>query len=346
MHIEQIAPGAGRAAVQACYEIYLSGIPDDDPSVPPMSLRLFTGWLELGWTEDPQETWLATDDAGQPGGWYLLTLPQRENRHLAMVTPVVHAARRRAGLGTVLLRHAARRAAHHGRSQLSGSAWQSSPGSAFARACRATPGLTEIRRVLRLADLSAGRRAELRSAAAAAASGYELVSWAGPAPEEQLPALAAIYGDAADMPREPDREPQQWDVDRVRQEDRRTVVQGLRSYSVAARHPATGALAGLTQLLIEPEHPDWAFQALTVVARAHRGHRLGLLVKVAMLDLLAEREPQLARILTGNADGNEHMIAINAELGYAVLDYWPSWDVEVAPLLTRPTAAPHPTAAP
>jgi hypothetical protein len=49
-----------------------------------------------------------------------------------------------------------------------------------------------------------------------------------------------------------------------------------------------------------------------------------------MLDLLAEREPQVTQILTHNAGGNEHMIAINTELGFEVLERQPSWELEVA----------------
>jgi hypothetical protein len=84
-------------------------------------------------------------------------------------------------------------------------------------------------------------------------------------------------------------------------------------------------MAALTQLVVDPAQPAWGFQELTAVARPHRGHRLGLLVKVAMLELLAEREPRLTRIITGNTDANEHLIAINAELGFGVLDRWPSF---------------------
>ena len=36
-----------------------------------------------------------------------------------------------------------------------------------------------------------------------------------------------------------------------------------------------------------PEAPSWGFQELTAVTRPHRGHRLGLLVKAAMLEWLA-----------------------------------------------------------
>jgi hypothetical protein len=56
----------------------------------------------------------------------------------------------------------------------------------------------------------------------------------------------------------------------------------------------------------------------TVVRREHRGHRLGLLLKIAMMELLATTEPQLERIVTWNGQSNEHMIAVNEAMGYAV----------------------------
>ena len=99
---------------------------------------------------------------------------------------------------------------------------------------------------------------------------------------------------------------------------------------VAARADPGGELAAITQLGVDPAQPGCGTQELTAVIRPHRGHRLGLRVKVAMLDLLAEREPQVTRILTHNAEGNVHMIAINTELGFEVLDRPPSWELQVA----------------
>jgi hypothetical protein len=51
------------------------------------------------------------------------------------------------------------------------------------------------------------------------------------------------------------------------------------------------------------------------VLAAHRGHRLGLLVKLAMLDFIAEQEPQVTVIDTWNATSNAPMIAVNDALG-------------------------------
>ena len=103
--VERFSPASDGASVRACHEIYLSGLPTDDPNGPVMSFRPFAGWMECGWTEDPAEAWLARDDAGKACGWYRLSLPRRENRHLADLDVKVHASSRRAGLGTALLRH-------------------------------------------------------------------------------------------------------------------------------------------------------------------------------------------------------------------------------------------------
>jgi GNAT superfamily N-acetyltransferase len=334
--LERFSPDDDGASVRACYEIYLSGLPADDPEGPVMPFRTFAGFLERGWTEDPAETWLARDGAGKPCGWYRLSLPQRENRHIADLTLTVHAASRRAGLGTALLRHAAGRGRDAGRTVMTGMARAGSPGDGFARAAGARSGLTDVRRVLDVAAIPPGHLARLRAAAESAARGYSLLSWAGETPGDWVEAMAEINNAAAaDMPRDAGYEPQLWDAERVRLDDERKIAQGLRVYTVVARSQASGELAALTQLAVEPDQPAWGFQELTAVTRPHRGHRLGLLVKVAMLDELAEREPQLTSILTGNTDANEHMIAINDDLGFRVLSEWPEFEVGTARVLDK-----------
>ncbi|HEX8005224.1 MAG TPA: GNAT family N-acetyltransferase, partial [Trebonia sp.] len=115
-----------------------------------------------------------------------------------------------------------------------------------------------------------------------------------------------------------------WDARRIRERaDARLAVSGARRYTIAALHDATGETAGLTEAHIAPEYPEWGYQGLTAVTRPHRGHRLGLLVKAAMMEWLAEAEPKLERIETGNADSNQHMIAINEMLGYQLAE--PGW---------------------
>ena len=266
--------------------------------------------LTTGWVGDPRETWLLADDDGI-AGWYLLELPARDNRHLGFLDIAVRPERQRRGLGTALLRHAASRAVADGRRLLTGYALTGTAGEAFARAAGATGGQTEIRRAMDTGAISAERVAGLLAGTERASAGYSLVSWTAPTPEEYLDQVAAINRALDDAPHDPSIEEPVWDAARVVATDRRIRLQGVRAYTVAARHDASGELGGLTQVEVGLERPEWAFQALTAVGRAHRGHRLGLRLKLAMLELLARQEPQVTHLLTGNAETNTHMISIN-----------------------------------
>jgi GNAT superfamily N-acetyltransferase len=300
----------------SCHDLMVAALAADDPGLPPMSRVVFDGWLRTGWTGEPRETWLGYGPDGSVAGWYLLEVPDRDNRHLGILETFVDPARRRRGFGTALLRHAAERALADGRPLLTGAAVLESPGESFARSLGATAGLTEVRRRLDLAAVPAGLIAGLRASAQAAAAGYTLVSWTRPTPEEYLDQIVAIELAMADAPHDASWEQPAWDAERVRATDRRRGLQQLRSYAVAARHDATGDLAGVTHVEVAPDQPAWIYQGLTAVVRAHRGHRLGLLVKLAMMEWLARAEPQGRWIVTGNAETNEHMIAINEALGY------------------------------
>jgi GNAT superfamily N-acetyltransferase len=333
MRIERFDPEADPARLRACYQAYIASALVDDPLCPPMSQQTFTGWLACGWTEDDPEVWLAGDAPDEADGCYTVTMPRRENLHLAHVHPLVPPARRRAGIGTALLRHAAAQAAQQGRVTLTAETRDGSAGEAFAQALGARRGITETRRLLNLAAVPAGRLARLRAAAEQAGHGYTLLSWEGTAPEEYFGQIAVVNEALADAPVDAATQEQSWDADRVRAGQRRVELMGMRQYTVAARCADSGDFAGLTKLSIGPETPDWGFQQMTAVTRPHRGHRLGLLVKVAMLGLLAEREPQLRWIIAGNGNTNAHMIAINAELGFQVLDAETSWQLDVAQVL-------------
>jgi hypothetical protein len=70
---------------------------------------------------------------------------------------------------------------------------------------------------------------------------------------------------------------------------------------------------------VQEQRPTVADQHDTAVTRAHRGHRLGMLLKAGMLLWLAEAEPQLETVDTWNAESNDHMISVNEALGYRVV---------------------------
>jgi hypothetical protein len=94
----------------------------------------------------------------------------------------------------------------------------------------------------------------------------------------------------------------------------------MRGYSVAAVHDETGEMAALNQVFVDPAEPTWGHQGITGVTRPHRGHRLGLLIKAAMLGWLATAEPGLVHIETNNAASNSYMIAVNEALGCELVE--------------------------
>jgi RimJ/RimL family protein N-acetyltransferase len=70
---------------------------------------------------------------------------------------------------------------------------------------------------------------------------------------------------------------------------------------------------------VDSDCPWQGHQYDTSVRSGHRGHRLGLLLKTAMLRWLRDEEPQLRVIDTSNAASNEHMIRVNETMGYHIV---------------------------
>ena len=317
MHIEQVDL-TDTEKIRECFEVYNAAQRVDEPDGPWFTEQPFGGWMTVGWDGSPREVWLAVDQQGSAAGWYRLHLPSRENLDQAGLDLVVHPAERQRGAGLALLRHAAGRATAHGRGVFNGGTRNGSAGEAFARSVGAKPGLVEVQRVLDLGQLERGKLARLRGPAELAAAGYSLESWVGPIPEKFFEDVAALYDAMGDAPRDPEIAHEEWDAQRVRESISLRQHYGLRDYTLVARHDDTGELAALSEMAVDPANPGWGFQMNTVVIRKHRGHRLGLLTKIAMMELLATTEPQLERISTWNAETNEHMIAVNEAIGYTV----------------------------
>jgi GNAT superfamily N-acetyltransferase len=333
MRIEQVDL-TDAETLRACHGVNLAAGRIDTPEGPWLSEQAFGNWMTTGWGGEPREVWAIRLVPGQGPvtGWYRLQLPDRENLDRAHLNIVVHPEARRRGTGRALLRHAAGRMAEHGRSVLTAGADRDSPGEAFARSAGAEPGIVEIKRMMEPGRLELAR---LREPAERAAADYSLVSWAGLVPDEFGDQAAALYSALNDAPNNPGVAPEVWDAQRVR--DSVNVPRqrsSMHHYSIAARHDASGELAALTEMAIDPADPGWGHQLITAVIRKHRGHRLGLLVKIGMLELLATAEPQVARIVTWNAEINEHMIAVNEALGYRISGQpHTSYRVDVAALL-------------
>ena len=304
----------------------VAGQQEDDPNVPAVLFEAFRGWWGYGFAENPMQAWLATDENGEPVGGYMLELPEKENSGNAFGFVIVGPARRRRGNGTALLAHLADQSARSGRRLLMSGTRVGAPGDAFAAATGGTTGIREVRRRLEIDASLHGRLAGLRASAEPHAAGYTIRSWLGLTPDDLVEGICGTYTALGDAPHDAAIDRVTWDAARMRAAEQRVLAEHVRWHSVAAIADATGEVAALTQVNVSPARPDWGWQEITAVTRPHRGHRLGLLVKVAMLELLAEREPGLRHMTTFNAEQNDHMIAVNEQLGFQVTDYFNSWE--------------------
>jgi GNAT superfamily N-acetyltransferase len=328
VQIEQASPGADLRGLDHCYQIVAECERLDDPGMPVQSRESFATWMSgFG---DPRHAWLATDDAGQPAGCYVLTLPTRENLTMATCLLAVVPARRRGGIGTALLEHCAGQARLADRVRLAGEALDGSAGAVFAAAAGARAGMALVFRQLAIDGGLVARLAGLRAAADRHAAGYTLLSWPGATPEAYMGDSARLSAAMADGPTDAGVEPQVWDADRIRAFEQTLLDSGRHIYCVAARHDKTGCLAAITQVTIDLANPGWAQQGITAVLPGHRGHRLGLLAKAEMLELLIKRAPDVRRIVVRNASTNEHMVAINEQLGYQVSSVRRDWELDLA----------------
>jgi GNAT superfamily N-acetyltransferase len=156
---------------------------------------------------------------------------------------------------------------------------------------------------------------------------YEILSWCGPTPEELLKGRAHL---SAIMPVEvPDAgfelEEERWDEHRVRQHEQRVDEMGRDLLVAVAQHRLSGELVGFCELSVSRVRPETAYQWDTLVTRAHRGHRLGALMKIATMRLLASSNYPTHKIITFNSWRNEPMIAVNEALGTYVAGRIVNW---------------------
>jgi GNAT superfamily N-acetyltransferase/RimJ/RimL family protein N-acetyltransferase len=327
--IKRFDPEGDAGGLRACFDMTRAGWHIDRPGEPGWAYDSFAGKWIRGFDPAPQEAWLATDESGTPVACYLLRLPDRENLTTANCVVIVDPARRREGFGTKIIAHCGEQARRAGRSRLLSYAREGTPGAAFAAALGARPGIEEVDRVLELDAALAARIPDLQARAEGRAAGYSLVSWTGSTPDEYVDDVVRVHLAIADAPRDEGMEPTAWDAERLRHAEQTALEYGITNYAVAARHDATGRLAAYTEVITEADTPDWGFQQLTAVLAEHRGHRLGLLIKIAMLGLLAKYDPKIRHIQTGNAGANAHMIGINEQLGFTVLAVHRSWELDL-----------------
>jgi GNAT superfamily N-acetyltransferase len=321
MHIATVRPAALDAATAAD----LAGLRNraaavDAPHMPPETGRTLALRLVHGWDgEGTQRLLVARDENGELLGCAELETPEQENRALIWFTLVVDPAHRRRGVGSALLDAIAAASDEVGRPLLMTGTWHSSPGVAFLERHGFEQASIAAQRRLFPEQLPRPGDDDLLASARNASSDYESIRIAGPLPADMLASMLPMVEQINDAPLDDlALEDEAFTVDRLRRYDAAQLARGQRVHRVVAMD-RDGAPAAHTVVGGDGHRPYHGEQHDTTVRREHRGHRLGLRLKLEMLEWLREVEPQLVWLDTWNQESNSHMIAVNDLVGCSVV---------------------------
>jgi GNAT superfamily N-acetyltransferase len=288
----------------------------DTPQLPPTTMTNFTANLTHGWDGDRPQVAVAHDN-GRVAALLWVDLPEWDNTHLGFVEVSVDPIARRQGLGRKLFDIGLERVRDAGRKVVLSESFDGTAGGKFLETMDFEPASVAVMRQQDPATVDWAKLDRLYADAEAKSTDYELVRLPGMTPEDLLDAVGRMAESINDAPTDDlDIEDESFPAERIRKMDLAQKARGRRYYRLVARHRSTGELAGHTVVSVEHEQPWYAWQLDTAVARGHRGHRLGQLLKIAMLQWMRDEEPQVRSLITWNAESNSHMVGINELLGY------------------------------
>ena len=269
---------------------------------------------------------LAAYEDGRTVGTASVNMPTMDNLHLGFVGIHVRPSHQRRGIGSALLGRVEDLLRDAGRRVSMGDAYApvgaDSPALRFAHGHGYTDALEDGMKVVDLVETEPTWDA-IEAEAGARRGDYRLVSWTREVPDELLPGfihLNEAFNDEAPTG-EMELEREVWDEARVRGGEKQSREVGRHVLAIAALAPDTGAggppqMIGLTEVVVSEHAPHRGYQSGTLVLPAHRGHGLGLAMKVANHRQVRRLFPDCRLLLTGNAGVNVAMNVVNDRLGY------------------------------
>ncbi|WP_157683143.1 GNAT family N-acetyltransferase [Microlunatus soli] len=311
------------AEVRAYYDIYRRAERDGNPDA-----RVYSYAETAASVRGPsagmsfQVSVAEVDEVAGPVGAVMTIGSTTDNLRSAWVAVHVLPEHTGNGVGTALLATGEQRMAEQGRTELTaefalqGDRVERNRGFAERHGYRWTYNEVERRLPLPIDD---GLLDELDAEARPHRTGYRLVTFDGPVPQQWAQGycdvnnrlvLDAPHGDL-------EVEARRRTPELLAEQDAEINASGRRRVSALAIAP-DGSVAALSSCVISDPDEESVDQWATVVDRAHRGHRLGMSVKVAGYRLLRDLAPDKRYLQTGNAETNRWMIAINEAFGFAV----------------------------
>lgn len=273
--------------------------------------------------QDFRQTLLVAEDGDHAVGAAIHVLPMTDNLKMSYADVTVPERHRRRGVGTALLDAVEARSRDADRSfvlvEVIAAPDEEPPGQRFAERHGYPVANRAGIKVLDLTDHPDW--APLRQRAAERGDGYRIVDWGTITPDEHAQAVSDALNQFIGMIPLGDLalENIAMTPERLRRNEERSRSIGRRRFCAAAYAP-DGSLAGYSDLAVPPHADHRAEIGLTMVLPEHRGHALGLATKLATHTALRAAVPTCRLVSTDNADSNEHMNAVNEQLGYRLVE--------------------------
>lgn len=275
-------------------------------------------------TPDPNEdiSAYAAYDEEQVVGVAEYFLPLLDNTDKAYFEVQVTPANRRRGIGGAVLDYVVDLAARAGRTVLLGECnlplteRDDHPYARFARKHGFAMASVEVRRDLAL-PVRDEQLAAWQQEAAQHHAAYHLETFVDDLPDELLQSFCSLTNQlGVDAPTgDIDFEAESMTPETYRIHQQKVKAQGRTVFETLALDQ-TGEVVAQTTLVVSADDPTTVMQWGTMVRREHRGHRLGLAVKVRNLEATQLAFPDRRRVVTSNSELNDHMLAINVEMGF------------------------------
>ncbi len=293
----------------------------DAPHQPPESARQLQLRLRHGWEGYPTDHLLVARDSSGVVGFGEVSYGHWDNPDVAAIfLHVLPSSRADDSVADALRQRATEIARADGRTKGLSDSWRDSWLAGYWERTGWPVASRAAQRRLDMATLDLDRLGHQLAEAERTSEAYDVVELPTPTPEDLVEGLLDVHRAMNDAPLDDlEIEDDEWSPERLVASEASLAGRGLRVHRLMARRRSDGVLAGYTVVLVDPETPEHGFQEDTAVVGEHRGHRLGLRLKVAMLLGLRELEPQLTLVDTWNAESNTHMIAVNERLGCYVV---------------------------
>lgn len=298
----------------------------DSSAVGPVSRQHLLTLIQHGWDGEPVRTGMVWSQRGRLAAVVQMSLPCREDRQAAYFLVTVDPELRRRGVGRATVAAAETEVRSAGRTLCLTEDYTrpDAPHLLSSLGYREVHPQILRRQNLVIGDVEALHR--VQNDVLLAGRSYQVIVLRGPVPEDMLADVVNVTAAINDAPTDDAAvEDRGHSAERLRAWEQGMESSGYRIYRVLASHRDSGAWAGQTVVTVDALHPWAATQHDTSVLSEHRGHRLGLRLKLAMLRALAADEPQLRTLETWNAASNQQVAALNALLGYQDITTASGW---------------------